>query len=466
MSVTLNLTSANAKIVSTVLPLSNSFTDSLAALNCGVVTDYQFGTGASGSAPVVPIRNITDLATYFNPSPDAVGTAVQNIEVERFASSFNTTNHVFGTSDLELTAILEASAAGTFDIITKNLVGAITTSNVLVFADTTGIQPGMMIASTQSQASAPINTGKFVLSVDSSTQITLNSFGPITLPNAAPVQFLPCYPVTCNAITNGTLLVVPSGVPSALQVGAFYNNVTNGTFGIRRIQSFPDSTHIQLDGTVTVTAGNLVFFSPPVVSAQIWSKAGYQPGASGAGINTGATNCNVVAMELTCTIPATASQGAWPAWWQYSRTSEGNTFDASEIDMFEFFYGTTSGSNAFTSNIHGGIYNDFGADYKITVGSSVNHWDASGFLRLGIDYSLAQHKFQIIWTRDRVYRFIDGVLMVVNKYMWSSKCTGQIGLDLSAGSFLTAFLATNFYPQTTAQFPFAYKVNELKIWQA
>jgi hypothetical protein len=444
--VTLNLAAPNPATVALPLSLANSFTDSLAALNAGVIADYLFGTSATGSAPVIPIRNLTDLATYFNPQADAVGTAVQNEEVERFAA-FNTTNHAFNASDLSLTAVLEAG--GTFTVVPKTLVGAITSSAVLSFADTTGVVDGMMFAT--SAGTGTPTTGIRVVSHDSTT-VTLSSA--FTLPNGASVEFIPVYPVTCNAVTAGSTLTVPAGLPSGIVAGMFYNNITNGTFGIVRVVTASGTT-ITLDGNVTITAGNLVFFSPPVTSAQIWSKAGYQPGKN---------NANALAFELTCTIPlGSACRGAWPAFWLYSKTSDGFGFDASEVDIFEFFDSLTASSNAYSSNIHGGAYN--ATRFQRSVGSGNSKWDASGFYRPGTDYGLAQHKFQLIWTRDKVYRFIDGQLIVVNDFLWSSNDSAQWSCDLACGSWIPAFMTIYFYPSSTGQFPFKFAINEVKIWQ-
>jgi len=411
----------------------------------GLIADYLFGTSASGSAPVIPIRNATDLATYFNPQPDAVGSAVQNEEVERFQSSFTAGNHVFNTADLSITAALEGG--GSFTTVAKTLIGAVTSGTVLTFSDTTGISDGMMIASS---GSSVINTGTSVVSHDSTT-VTLGSA--VTLPNGANVEFLPVY--VCSGVQTGTSIstLTFSSVPAALPVGWFYNNITNGTFGIRRVVS-STSTTVTLDGTVSPSSGNLIFFSPPVTSAQIWSKAGYQPGKNGA---------NYYAFELTCQIPdGAANRGAWPAFWLYSKTSDGFPFDASEIDIFEFFCSLTASSNAYTSNIHGGLYNVTG--FQLSVGSGSSKWN-SGFYRGGTDYSQAFHKFQLIWTPDKVYRYIDGQLLIVNDFIWSSQDTAQWAIDLACGSWLPAFLGIYFYPKTTAQFPFAIKVQEVKIWQ-
>lgn len=443
--VTLTLTPSSSATVSAPLALSNSFTDCIGALNCGVIADYLFGTSASGTAPVIPIRNLTDLAIYFNPQPDAVGSAVQNEEVERFAA-FNSTNHAFNTSDLSLTAALESG--GTFTVVPLTLVGAISSNTVLTFASTTGVIDGMMFATSGGTPTTGIKVASHT-----STTVTLTSA--LTLADGAACEFLPVYPVTCNAVTAGNTLTIPAGVPSGIVAGMFYNNITNGTFGIVRAVTV-GATTISLDVNVTVTAGNLVMFSPPVTSAQIWSKTGYQPGKNGA---------NVLAFELTCTVPlASACRGAWPAFWLYSKTSDGFSFDSSEIDIFEFFCSLTASSNAYSSNIHGGAYN--ATRFQRTVGSGNSKWDGSGFYRPGTDYGLAQHKFQLIWTQDKVYRYIDGVLVIVNDFLWSSNDSAQWSCDLAAGSWIPAFLSIFFYPSSTGQFPFTFKLNEVKIWQA
>jgi hypothetical protein len=447
--VSLNLSPPNLATISAPLSLTNAFTDSLAALNCGVIADYLFGTSATGSAPVIPITNLTQLATYFNAQPDAVGTAVQNEEVERFAA-FNSTNHAFTTNSLALTAALEAG--GTFTTVPLTTNAATTTPGVLNFASTTGVQVGMMVAI----AFSTPTTGIKVTAVTSTTVTISSALSPAS---GTQCEFLPVYPVTCNAVTAGNTLTVPAGVPAGLVPGMFYGNITNGTFGIVRAVTASGTT-ITLDANVTVTAGNLVMFSPPVASAQIWSKAGYQPGKNGA---------NVLAFELTCTIPQSAaaqngaSRGAWPAFWLYSKTSDGFSFDASEIDIFEFFCSLTAGSNGFTSNIHGGAYN--ATRFQRTVGSGNSKWDSSGFYRPGTDYGLAQHKFQLLWTQDKVYRFIDGQLIIVNDFLWSSNDSAQWSCDLACGSWIPAFLGIFFYPSSTAQFPFVFNINEVKIWQ-
>lgn len=430
------------------LPPSWDFPTAMLGGGFTLTNDFKFGSAATGGNP--NINTLADLATYFNPQPDAVGSAVQNEEVERF-TAFGSGNHILNANDLSLTATLEAG--GTFDVVAKNTVGAVTGSAVLTFTDTTGINDGMMYASSAGTAT----TGIRVLSHDSTT-VTLSST--VTLPNNSSVEFMPVY--VCSGIQAGTSIstINYSIVPAAIVAGMFYNNITAGTFGIRRVLS-TTPTSVTLDGTVTVQAGNFTFYSPPVTSGQIWSKAGFQPGKNG---------LNAVAFELTCTIPqsaasqAGAARGAWPAFWLYSKTSDGFSFDASEIDIFEFFESLTAGSNAYTSNIHGGSYN--ATKYQRSVGSGSSKWDASGFYRPGIDYGAASHRFQLIWTPDRVYRGIDDQQLISTDFNWSSQDTAQWAIDLACGSFLSAFLAIYFYPRATGQFPFAIKITEVKIYTA
>lgn len=434
------------------IPISWNFPKAIAASGFQLYKDYLFGTAAAGTAPVIPVTSTADLTFYFNPQADAVGTAVQNEEVERF-TAFGSGNHVFTTNSLILRAALESG--GAWDVVPKNLTAALTSGqNTLQLADTNGISRGQVFASS---ASSIIPTGASVISQDA-TSVTFNNFQNFTLPNNASIEFLPVFTVGASPVTSQSLITVPSGVPQGVIPGMFYTNITGGTFGIRRVVSVPDSTHIQLDGNVSIGTSNLVMFQPPVTSGQMWTKEGFQPGKT----------CNGIAFELTCKIPQSspnqngASRGAWPAQWLYSHTSEGNSFDASEIDIFEFFESLTAGSNAYTSNIHGGLTNV--TDYQLSVGSGSNKWDSSGFFRGGTDYGLTTHRFQLIWLPDKVYRYIDDALLITNKYIWSSQCTAQYGLDLACGSFISAFMGIYFYPRATSQFPMDFVINEIKIW--
>lgn len=451
MSITLNLGQPSNPFPR-VSP-AMSFTQAVASLQAQVYQDFLFGTSATGSGTTIPITNLTDLAVYFNAQADVSGSAVQNEEVERFLA-FNTTNHAFNTSDLSLTAVIETGSA---DVVPLTLQGAVTASAVLTFTSTTGVVDSMMFAAADGLGTP--STGIRVVSHDGTT-VTLSSN--VTLPDQCRCEFLPFYVVPgISSGTSITTLTFPS-VPAVVQPGMFYTNITNGTFAARRVVSTTGTT-VTLDGTVSPSAGNLVWFQPPITSGQIWSKAGFQPGKT---IING-TTISSVCMELTCTLPqSTAGQngvarGAWPAFWLYSRSSEGFTFDSSEIDIFEFFNSLTAGSNGYTSNIHGGLYN--ATRYQASVGSGNNHWNSSGFYTTS-ELGGAQHKFQMVWTPDTIYRYIDGRLVVSSDFQWSSNCTGQWSCDLAMGSAINAFLTIFFYPRTTAQFPVKFAINEVKIW--
>jgi len=430
-----------------------SFTQAIAALQAQVYQDFLFGTAATGSGTTIPITNLTDLAAHFNAQADVSGTSVQNEEIERFLA-FNTTNHAFNASDLSLTAVLETGSA---DVVPLTLQGAVTSSAVLTFTDTTGVVDSMMFAAADGLGTP--STGIRVVSHDATT-VTLSSA--VTLPNLCRCEFLPFYVVP--GVSSGTsisTLTFPS-VPAAVQPGMMYTNITNGTFAARRVVS-TTATTVTLDGTVSPSSGNLIWFQPPITSGQIWSKDGFQPGKT---VINGAT-ISSVCMELTCTLPQStagqsgAARGAWPAFWLYSRSSEGFTFDSSEIDIFEFFNSLTAGSTGYTSNIHGGLYN--ATRYQASVGSGNNHWNSSGFYTTS-ELGGAQHKFQMIWTPDLVYRYIDGRLVVSTDFQWSSNCTAQWSCDLAMGSALNAFLTIFFYPRATSQFPVTFAINEVKIW--
>jgi hypothetical protein len=452
MSVQLNLANPSNPFprgISTAM----SFSQVIAFLQAQLYQDFLFGTAASGSSPIIPIRNLTDLAVYFNPQADVSGTAVQNEEIERFLP-FNTNNHVFNSNDLTLTAVLETGSA---DVVPLTLQGAVSNTNVLTFTSTTGVVDSMMCAFADGLGTP--STGIRVTAHDATT-VTLSSN--VTLPDQCRCEFLPFFVVPgVSAGTSTSILTFPS-VPAAVQNGMMYTNITNGTFAARRVTGTTPTT-VGLDGTVSPSAGNLIWFQPPITSGQIWSKDGFQPGKT---VINGKT-VSSVCMEFTVTLPQSAAgqngaaRGGWPAIWIYSRSSEGFSFDASELDLIELFLSLTAGSNGYTGNVHGGLYN--ATDYQASVGSGNNHWNSSGFYTT-TDLGGSQHKIQMAWTPDMVYSYLDGRLVKSTKFIWSSQCTGQWSCDLAMGSAINAFLTIFFYPRATSQFPVRFVINEVKIY--
>jgi len=444
--VTLTLGPANPAKAYVVPSFANSFTDNLAALNMGLIADYQFGTAASGSSPVIPIRNITDLATYFNPQADASGTSVQVSAIERY-QSFNTTNHAFASDHLSLTAALEAG--GSADVLQLTTSASTTSSAVLTFTSTTGVQDGQIVAI----------FGQFAANVcrvssHDSTTVTLNQAVSGTVNTGTTIYFLNAF-VCSGAVAGSGTTVSYASVPSGIQAGMYYNNITTGTFGTRRVVS-KTATTITFDGSVSQATSDFVILSPPITSGQMWTKAGYQPGKNGA---------NFIAIEITCQIPGNTKQGAWPADWVYSRTSEGFPIDASELDNFEFNISGSANASAWSGNNHGGLYER--QEYAKLVGVHSSYWDAFGFFRPSgaPDYSATTHKYQILWTPDRSYRFVDGVLFTCYVMPWGSGCTGQLGTNLGCGSFIATYLSSLLFPLTSAQFPYSFDIYEKKIWQ-
>lgn len=441
--ITLNLAPPTPNTLSQALSIAGTFPQGIASYQMGLTADFKFGATATGTAPVIPITNITDLALYWNAQPSAVGIAVQNVEVERF-QNFNTTNHVFNATDMTLAAALEPG--GTCDVVSLTLTAPVTAGNVLTFADTTGVVDSMMYSTSIGQTVSNIR----VVSHDATT-VTLSQN--VTLPINANVRFLPFYIVpTVTAGTQITVLQFPA-VPAAVQPGMFYANVNDGYSqyqGTNRVIS-TTATTVTLANKVNVSAAAFLYFQPPITSGQICSKASYSPWFNGA---------TVIGAELTCQIPASANFGAWPAFWFYP-FSGGN---GDEIDVFEFFICLTANAGAYTSNMHFGSYNVNG--YMRSVGSGNNHWSA-GFYRPGTDFSTGFHKFQVIWTRDAVYRYIDDQLVIITYWVTTSLTPSQMLLDLACGSTLAAFLSIYLYPQTTAQFAnMQYKIQEIKTWQA
>lgn len=425
------------------MPISWDFPTAILNAGLALQEDYTFGTAASGP---LAMRSISDLSGFWNPQSSSVGIAVQNAEIERFMS-FNSVNHFFDTNSLNLTAALETPGI-TADVISVQTTGPVSNSTVIPLNSVAGINPLMMYSSSAVTQTA---SNFRVVSVDP-VGLTVTLSLPVTLPINANVRFLPFYIVpTVQAGSNISNLIFPlNNVPPQVVPGMFYANFNDGYSqgsGTRRVVSTTPGS-IQLDGTVNVTQAAFLYFQPPITSGQICSKKSYAPGFNGQ---------SIIAFELTCQIPTSPTFGAWPAFWLYPFTG-GN---GDEIDWFEFFICQTANAGAYTSNLHFGAY-QFN-QFMRSVGSGNSHWN-SGFYRPGTDYSLAYHKFQGIWTKDAVYRFIDNVFTIKTDWISTSLTPSQLIFDLACGSTLAAFLQIYLYPQLTSQFPYSYKLQEVKTW--
>jgi beta-glucanase (GH16 family) len=106
----------------------------------------------------------------------------------------------------------------------------------------------------------------------------------------------------------------------------------------------------------------------------------------------------------------------------------------------------------WTGNVHGPGQ---GANiYSIKT----NPWVWHPSLNSAADY----HDYQMIWTEDAVYRYVDGTLVLADKFVWTSKGPAQMGVNLAVGSNMTSL--PGLQPKSLNQFPTALSIDHITIW--
>jgi hypothetical protein len=148
----------------------------------------------------------------------------------------------------------------------------------------------------------------------------------------------------------------------------------------------------------------------------------------------------------------------------------GGFFDASEIDMLEAYLniyrnaanidindrvapaGRTASPNAITS-INTFLYNPNLWGYtapNLTYNSAT-------------DYSGAYHHWQLYWTPDATYDYIDGTMVKASNYHWTSSRLAQVILNLAVGSLQNGIGTNDLFPLASANFPMGFNIKELTI---
>lgn len=115
--------------------------------NAPMVANYQFGTSAGSGAGITPIRNLTDLANFFNAFEDFTELVTINSEIQRY-QPFNTSNHQFQSDRLNLCA---QNPNGDWNAQVTQIAGTVNLNNTsstiaaLGLATTAGLQLGQLV---------------------------------------------------------------------------------------------------------------------------------------------------------------------------------------------------------------------------------------------------------------------------------------------------------------------------------
>lgn len=174
-------------------------------------------------------------------------------------------------------------------------------------------------------------------------------------------------------------------------------------------------------------------------SGQIWTDATFQPGTGGK---------SAYAFEVRMQVPS--ARGAWPASWLFTKLP--GEADGSEIDNPEFFINGPDGVNHWNGFSHGP---GLGA-IIYALSPQQLYWAP------GLNWSADFHDYQMIWTKDAVYKYIDGTLILAQHMIWTAKGAPQLGVNLAVGG--TSRTNPGLQPTSTAEFPFYLAIDHITVW--
>jgi hypothetical protein len=252
---------------------------------------------------------------------------------------------------------------------------------------------------------------------------------------------------------------------------------------------------------LTATGGNTgdgVLFVPELSSGQIWAKRAYGPQQE---------NHQVQAVQVEFTMPAmpqfagggyyTKSAvesamasvpgtmwGYWPAVWLYNFkpvTVPAYTFTGSEVDMLEVFTHLWGGQSTWTGYLHTQPYTRQvalqagsttvarnGGTWKTSAASptQLNTANAAQLLMPTPITSGTKRTVSVIWTRDKVLHYLDGIPVSESNWAVDTQYPHQLGINMACGSLAPNYAAALFFPQTDAQATEQFlKIHSIKTWE-
>ena len=318
-------------------------------------------------------------------------------------------------------------------------------SATVPFADTTGVEVGQAVC----LQGADTNL-RFVVS-KTSTSLTFNAS--ITFANGYFAVSLAAWMANVSvAVTNGNVLsflAVPAGVRVGQQVSRFSVN-QNSNLKVTSINRASTPQTLTLDGLITMAVNNIALFNEPIESVQCWTKAGIAPGANGK---------TFVAMEMEAEWPGVADGTAWPAYWLYKDSTQPTGLPPpsggqNEIDMTDTF-------NYWS--------NSSAASFRPASGTSVEIYRNpayNGAFLPGNDMGRGTRKVQLIWTADREFFYLDGVLIWAKTFVYDNTYYAQLAFNLAIGSLSTSFNSNGFFPIDWSRFPMKFRIKRHRVWAA
>jgi hypothetical protein len=489
---------------------------SQATANVPVVVDYTFGSSATAptdcaaGGTCAALTTLANVATYFNGYSDSAsntGVPVKtNSELEQYCVPVSscTSNFVLDSTDLALTGTL-GSSGNTVAPIQSGTLGnnssfsmSSFTASTMGISSTSGVTVGNVIVLTYigeyyitgitgSGGTATITTSPLM---GSSSSIGAGKYTPWAI---MPWSF----GLTSTGAASGTATLSFSARPAGCVGGNFvglYDNTGNTDGESIEMYASAEYQILSTTSTTIVLVGNLadgvntgqgVFCTPSISSAQIWTKAYYNP--PGWGNTYFAIDAtlelpqNAVTYSSSGTYSGAASNGAygaWPAFWLYGG-SGASWADASEIDNLEGYNNILRNTESLDINVrftsvqgtNGCCGGGSNAGSALGPQTAIFLWESPWWeynqpnytYNTTTDYGAAFHHWQMFWTPDNVYSYIDGQLIKVQPYHWTSSRQFQVAVNMAIGSLQNGLAINNLYPIASTNFPMTEKIREIQF---
>lgn len=238
--------------------------------------------------------------------------------------------------------------------------------------------------------------------------------------------------------------------------------------------------------------GDGVLFVPGLSSGQIWSKRAYGPQRPGFQAQALEVEISMPAMPqftgggyyakpaIDKAMAATPGMlwGYWPAVWFYSFNPErirAAPSPSPEVDVFELFTRLSNGPSTWTGFLHTQPYQRKVASPRGGFWAGNPSGNSNGGLQtrdaayLVLPKPLANGQKRtvgVIWTRDKVVHYLDGVAMSESDWVTAQGLPHQLGINLACGSLSGNNASGLFFPQNDAQATGQFlTVHTIKTWE-
>jgi hypothetical protein len=433
--------------------------------------DWRFGTTASGGTP---IGSTAQLSTHFDPYA-YWGEVVINCEMQRF-QPFSAPNFVFGPDYLAIKAILESpnvgpTAMGTIGGAGINPVGTWNIANTSI-GSTADISIGQHLF-VQWQSGHLRVTGKTPTTITSESLGYGMYAGNFTNRGLVFPRMYSCKTVSGWGANAASMTVdfVPAGVEAGMVICNRWDGNGPMSDADLRVKSISGNTitfNKPASGWTAKGANEGVTFIPAISSGQIWSKAKWLAGTNGLAIfatemeikmaGTGGNFRGWTNPAAQAAAHPNDAFGSWPSFWMYAESAA--AWNGAEIDWAELWNSSTLDMGQIAHNLHGPgpgevIYRN---------GEWWGQWNE--YRKAGFQTPLAYHKIGGVWTEDRVYNYVDGVLVKVQMFKWMTSTAAKMAFLHSMGS-LAAWAASSFtFPLANTNFASAEKrIRSIKVWE-